>query len=499
MNKSNISEYISFHAQSMPDKIIFEEISGRNTSYLDFDKKINQCCNYLNDKGIKQNDIISLCIDNNLSFLILYFASIRSNIIVNPLPFSLSSSEIIKNLDLIKPKYIFHQNKDLKNQFSSISEVDIKSTNLFLDVLEKLDKNKWVCKNSLDDISCIYHSSGTTGDPKCVEYSHNNMLNLIESIVEGFGYNKDTRFLGVLPLGHTAIINYQLLPSVFAGSSLVLAKNFSSIRPDFWDIVNSATINSVELVPTIVFSMLGTPYNPLSVQKNKTLKYVGCGSAPLSKEIQITFKNKFMIPLSNLYGLSETGPSHFDNPLNKNWEPGSIGYPLKVNKCKIFTSDLKEAKDGETGEIALKGENVFVGYFENESAYKKSFHNGYFLTGDLGYKDKAGRFFFVDRVKDLIIRGGVNIVPGEIEELLYQINGIRSAAVYGLPDKLFGEKIVAVIEPKGVLSEDHIKTFLSDKLQRLKIPEVIHFVDSMPKTPSGKIFKRKLKDKLSSS
>ena len=220
MNKSNISEYISFHAQSMPDKIIFEEISGRNTSYLDFDKKINQCCNYLNDKGIKQNDIISLCIDNNLSFLILYFASIRSNIIVNPLPFSLSSSEIIKNLDLIKPKCIFHQNKDLKNQFSSISEVDIKSTNLFLDVLEKLDKNKWVCKNSLDDISCIYHSSGTTGDPKCVEYSHNNMLNLIESIVEGFGYNKDTRFLGVLPLGHTAIINYQLLPSVFAGSSL---------------------------------------------------------------------------------------------------------------------------------------------------------------------------------------------------------------------------------------------------------------------------------------
>lgn len=497
MNKSNISDYISFHAQSVPEKIVFEEISGRHISYQNFDDKVNQCCYYLNSVGIKQNDIISLCIDNNLTFLTLYFASIRSNVIVNPLPFSLSSSEIIKNLGLIKPKYIFHQNKDLKNQFLSISEADIKSTNIFFDVLEKFDKNKWVCKNSLDDISCIYHSSGTTGDPKCVEYSHNNMLNLIESIVEGFGYNEDTRFLGVLPLGHTAIINYQLLPSIFAGSSIVLAKNFSSIRPNFWDIVASAAINSVELVPTIVFSMLNTPYDLGVIKKNTTLKYVGCGSAPLSKEIQSTFKKKFCIPLSNLYGLSETGPSHFDNPIEENWQPGSIGFPLKVNKCKILKSNLEEAKDGETGQIAIKGKNVFVGYFNNDKAYKKAFHNGYFLTGDLGYKDKDGRYFFVDRVKDLIIRGGVNIVPGEIEELLYQIEGVNSVAVYGISDKLFGEKIVAVIEQRSNLNEKDIKTYLSRKLQPLKVPEIIHFVDSMPKTASGKIFKKELKEKLS--
>ena len=120
------------------------------------------------------------------------------------------------------------------------------------------------------------------------------------------------------------------------------------------------------------------------------------------------------------------------------------------------------------------------------------------LTGDLGYKNKAGRFFFIDRVKDLIIRGGVNIIPGEIEELIYQIKDVKLAAVYGLPDKIFGEKIIAVIERQGVISENDIKNYLSDKLQRLKIPEVIHFVDSMPKTPSGKIFKRKLKDMLPS-
>ena len=482
----------------MPEKIVFEEITGRKILYIDFEKKINQCCNYLISKGIIQNDIISLCIGNNLSFLILYFSSLRLNATVNPLPFSLSTSEIIKNLAFIKPKYIFHENKDLESDVSKISTHDIKSTGSFLGSLNGIDEKRVITQNNLNDISCIYYSSGTTGNPKCVEYSHKNMLCLIDSIVKEFNYNENTRFLGVLPLGHTAIINYQLLPCILAGSSLVLAKNFSSIRVDFWDIVHSLSISSVELVPTIVLSMLGTPYDSKTIQKNETLKYVGCGSAPLSKETQIAFKNKFKIPLSNLYGLSETGPSHYDNPLEIDWEPGSIGFPLKVNKCKIFTKDLKEASDGKTGQIGLKGENIFVGYFKNKTAYKQAFHEGYFLTGDLGYKNKAGRFFFIDRVKDLIIRGGVNIIPGEIEEVIYQIKDVKLAAVYGLPDKIFGEKIIAVIERQGVISKNDIKNYLSDKLQRLKIPEVIHFVDSMPKTPSGKIFKRKLKDMLPS-
>ena len=324
------------------------------------------------------------------------------------------------------------------------------------------------------------------------------MLSLIESISDEFGFNSDDIFLGVLPVGHTAIINYQFLPCALVGGRIIIVKNFNSIRPNLWNIINEFSITNFQIVPTILFSMLSTPYEEINIKNNKTLKYLSCGSAPLSINIQEKTKKLFNIPVANLYGLSETGPSHFDNPINEDWKPGSIGFPLTVNECVIIDANNNECSIGEIGQIALKGKNVFKGYFRNEKATKNAFYNDYFLTGDTGYKDGEGRYFFADRIKDLIIKGGVNIVPGEIEELIYKIDDVISVAIIGKEDKLFGEDLVAFVKksPTSKIDGNYIISFLSDYLQPLKIPRDIRFINKMPIGPSGKILKKELKQKI---
>jgi long-chain acyl-CoA synthetase len=219
------------------------------------------------------------------------------------------------------------------------------------------------------------------------------------------------------------------------------------------------------------------------------ISFVGCGSAPLSKTIQNEFFSSFQKPLANLYGLSETGPSHFDNPLETNWKPGSIGKPLSVNNCKI-------ANDGE---ILLRGKNVMLGYFNNDKLTNEVIKDGWFHTGDYGF-EQDGNYYFLDRKKDLIILGGINIYPAEIEDVIYKESRVLECAVFGVEDKTLGEKIVAYIKCslKGhdnlIVMEADLIELCKKHLSRFKIPSVIVFVDEIPKTVSGKILRRSLKE-----
>ncbi|SLM30892.1 hypothetical protein MTBBW1_2510010 [Desulfamplus magnetovallimortis] len=162
----------------------------------------------------------------------------------------------------------------------------------------------------------------------------------------------------------------------------------------------------MEVVPSVLFSLLNTPYKNYDRLRIPHLNYIGCGSAPLPIEIQKKTEKKFGLAVGNLYGLSETGPTHVDNPTKDGWQEGSIGKPLDVNDVKIFNDDGKEVAPGKIGEIAIKGPNVFIGYYKNAEAYNCVMKNDYFLTGDLGFQDEKGVFYFIERKKDLIIKGG---------------------------------------------------------------------------------------------
>jgi acyl-coenzyme A synthetase/AMP-(fatty) acid ligase len=492
--KSNFSDILLEQSLSYPDKIYCQKINGTSLTFFDLERFVNKCCWLYDDLGINFGDIVTIHVPNSISFIIFYFAGIRSGIKVNPCPSTLSERELIKNINFIESRLLItHQFVDRKDDLQDCTCFYFKNDEHLFSILEKYKDNKFKSNIRSDDVSCIYYSSGTTGNTKCIQYTHDNMISLVSSIVKDFKFNNQTKHLGVLPLGHTAIINYSLLPTLYAGGTLILADNFNSVRADIWKIISCYDITYLQIVPTILFSMLSTPYNDKDVNKCNSLSYVGCGSAPLSSESQINFSNKFNIQVANLYGLSETGPSHFDNPLLPGWKPGSIGRPLTVNTCKILGEDMNELGCGEIGQIAIKGKNVFNGYYKNNCAYKDSFYGKYFLTGDLGYKDNSDKFYFVDRKKDLIIRAGVNIVPGEIEEVIFKLKNVKSVAVVGVPHRLFGEEIVAFVEKmNSSLRKDQVIDILAEHLQLLKRPSKIIFVNSMPKTPSGKILKRKL-------
>jgi len=496
--ENNFSDILTEKSVLYPNKVFCHKINGQKITFLKLEQNVNRCCRLYEEMGVGSGDVVTISIPNSISFIIFYIAGIRSGLKINPCPSTLSKNELVKNINFVESKLL------ITHKLIDVAHIPVKclcfkfnNDDDLLLRLESFTDQQYMKEICSDDVACIYYSSGTTGNSKCVLYSHKNMLSLTKSIVEAFQFLPESIHLGVLPLGHTAITNYQLLPSLYAGSTLFLADNFNSIRQDIWKIVADYNITYLQVVPTILFAMIATPYDDRYIKLNRTLKYIGCGSAPLSIESQIKFYNRFNVKVANLYGLSETGPSHFDNPLLPNWEPGSIGYPLTVNDCKIFSKDLNELKAGEIGQIGLKGDNIFVGYYKNKEAYKNAFFNDYFLTGDLGYKDDKGKYYFADREKDLIIKGGVNIVPGEIEEIIFKLKNVQSTAVIGVPHELFGEEIIAFVEKKdSSLEKNQVIDVLAEHLQPLKRPNRIIFVDNMPVGPSGKILKRKLREKL---
>ena len=267
---------------------------------------------------------------------------------------------------------------------------------------------------------------------------------------------------------------------------MIIAESFSKIAPNFFKILSEEKINYTQVVPTIVYMLLKINYKIKDLDFN-SLMFVGCGSSILPLETQNKFEEKFGIKIGNLYGLSETGPTHVDDPRADDWRPGTIGIPLDVNECKI----------SKESEILIKGKNVFSGYYKNQKLYKKVVKDGWFYTGDL-VSCQNGRHIYKDRSKDLIIKGGINIVPAEVEEILYINQDIYEAVVIGITHDIHGEEIIAAVSLKDASQDkSNVKSelyeLLSKNLSSYKHPIDILFFDSLPKTHSGKLKRREVK------
>ena len=434
--------------------------------------------------GLTKNhqEIITVVLPNSIEYIEILVACIITGNIFNPIPFFTSDDELERILKYIQPKLLissrdFHKKPDL-NEFC-IKPSEFSESSATLSSLSELEI-------AGSEIAALYYSSGTTGSPKGVLYSHDNVFYLINSINNGFGFNRDTKHLAILPFGHTASINYNIFPSLFNCSNLIIAESFSRIAPNFFKILSEEEINYTQLVPTIIYMLLKIKYEIKNLNLN-FLMFIGCGSSILPKETQNQFQEKFGIKIGNLYGLSETGPSHIDDPRRDNWIPGSIGVPLDVNECKL-TSDY---------ELLIKGRNVFSGYFKNEKLYNEVVQDGWFKTGDI-VEYFNGIYFFKDRSKDLIIKGGINIVPAEVEEILYMHKSIYEVAVVGIEHDIHGEEIIAGVSIKGNFQEKKIikkelYNLLSNNLSSYKHPIDILFFESLPKTQSGKLKRMEVK------
>jgi len=469
--------------------------SGINSNFINIDTGVqknlsevhsnsNKIANNLN---IQYPDKVMVVLPNSIEFIEILIGVFINGSIFCPVPYFLEKQEFKKLIGYVKPALIITDRIDLENEYGNETK--------FLSYAQIIESSKVIKRSQYkikaENVASLYYSSGTTGNPKGVLYSHKNISSLINSIVKKFQFNKNDRHLTMLPFGHTASINYNILPSLMTGGDLYITSGFEKIRTNFFSTISKYEITYTQIVPTILFLL-----NKLNINVNETnlkkLKYIGCGSSVLPLSSQKEFIDKYGIKISNLYGLSETGPSHFDNPLEKDWIPGSIGHPLDVNECKI----------SDDGEMMLKGENIFVGYHNNDDLYKKTVVDGWFYTGDIcQFKDK--KYWYLDRKKDLIIKSGINIQPSEVEEVIYETKDVLECGVISIPDEIQGEKIIAIIIKTKNANKESLKELIKiackKKLSNYKIPSEIVFWEALPKTLSKKISRKKIRDKYLSS
>ena len=476
--KITLVDYFAEHLES--NKIIHELDTGVQKNYTQvFENALGLAAGL----EINQGDRLTVILPNSSAWVEYFLASMMGGWVFSPVPYFVNVQELKKILAYVNPKAIVTDREDINENLGNKYNV--------LKVYEEQVsyKNYKRPQISENQAAALYYSSGTTGNPKGVMYSHRNMTSLIASIIRGYKFSSEDRQFAFLPFGHTASINYNILPALMVGCDLIISHGFEKLRQNFFKVLAENRITYTQIVPTVLLMLNKLDMNNKGIDLS-SLKFIGCGSSTLPLVSQIEFMETYKIKVANLYGLSETGPSHIDDPREPDWIPGSIGYPLDVNKCEI-------AKDGE---ILLKGENIFIGYYQNESLYKEAINEGWFHTGDLG-EEKDGKFFFTDRKKDLIIKGGINIVPMEVEEAIYFHPSVAECVVIGKFSKIHGEEIVAVVVKTDNAPEEpqltrEIKDYCKQKLSSYKIPSMIFYWESLPKTASKKLIRRQVREKI---
>jgi long-chain acyl-CoA synthetase len=346
-----------------------------------------------------------------------------------------------------------------------------------------------------DSRALLMYTSGTTGTPKGVMLTQSNLASNARIISEEHALGPTDRVTAILPLYHINAFAVTMLAPLAHGGSLAMPPRFSAGK--FWDMAVRHECTWINMVPTIVSFLLEGEAPPRDAITR--IRFCRSASAPLPPEHLLAFQQKFGIGVIETMGLTETVAPAFSNPLDPaKRKVGSVGRPSGC-EARVVDEKGEDRADGEAGEVVIRGPQVTPGYYKNEAATAAAFFPGGWLrTGDIGHRDADGFFFITGRIKELIIKGGENIAPREIDEVLLRHPAVLDAAAVGVPDKHYGQEIAACV----ILREGHdctaeeLREFCSGHLGRFKVPKSIHFVDELPRGPSGKVQRLKLVDLL---
>jgi long-chain acyl-CoA synthetase len=340
-----------------------------------------------------------------------------------------------------------------------------------------------------EDTAVILYTSGTTGHPKGAELTHGNLIsNTDVTRTDIVGARPDDVIFGGLPLFHVFGQTVALNVAVAAGACLTLLPRFDAEHA--LRIVAGHRVTVFEGVPTMYVALLHQPNR--ADYDTSSLRICISGGAALPVEVLRGFEEAYSVPLLEGYGLSETSPVASFNHPDREHKPGSIGTPIRDVRMRLVDGDGREVARDEVGEIAISGPNVMKGYWQRPEATAEAIRDGWFHTGDLARADEDGYFFIVDRKKDLIIRGGYNVYPREIEEVLYEHPAIAEAAVIGRPHPALGEEIAAAValKPGAAATPAELRDYVKSQVAAYKYPRHVWIVGSLPKGPTGKIQKR---------
>jgi long-chain acyl-CoA synthetase len=338
------------------------------------------------------------------------------------------------------------------------------------------------------DGALLLYTSGTTGRPKGVLLSHGNVLAGVDAIRVAFDIRASERTLCVMPLSHTNALMFSTLPFLMAGATTILRARFSASR--HWDLCWKYRPTSFSASPTILRLLLEHPDGP---GKNPELDYIKAASAPTPIELAETFEARFGKGLLlETYGLTETTAINLSNPLRGKRKFGSIGRPVPPQEVRVVNEQGEEMPPGVIGEIVIRGPTVMQGYYRDPEATATTIRDGWVHSGDLAYADEDGYVFIIGRHKEMIIRGGENVSPLEVERVLAQHPSIREVAVVGIPDAIWGEVIGACVVRQGDVEESELIGFAGLQLASFKVPQRVIFVDELPRNGIGKVVRRSL-------
>jgi long-chain acyl-CoA synthetase len=492
---ANLATVLTNTAEQNGDQTAFK-LDDVELSYSMLDEGSSRVAALLKSKGLEAGDRVGLMMPNVPYFPVIYFGILRAGGVVVPMNVLLKAREVAFYLEDPGAKLLFAWGDFAEAAEAGAeqagTEVILVKPGEFEKLLAEQEPDSDVAEKSDEDTAVILYTSGTTGKPKGAELTHANLYRNSAGVSEKLGeMGKDDVLLGALPLFHSFGQTCTMNSAVSVGATVTMLPRFDPDKA--LEIIERDKVTIFQGVPTMYNAMLHS--ESCESADCSSLRTCMSGGAAMPAELMRAFEEKFGCIILEGYGLSETSPVASFNHPDKERKPGSIGTPIEGVEMQVWDDDGNEVDQGEVGEIVIRGHNIMKGYWNRDDANKEAItEDGWFRTGDMAKVDEDGYFFIVDRKKDLIIRGGYNVYPREIEEVLYEHPAIQEAAVVGVPHDELGEEVgAAVVLKEGESVEaDELKSYVKDQVAAYKYPRVIWFVDELPMGPTGKILKREI-------
>lgn len=497
-------ELVALNAEKYPD-VPFLNFYDEITTYRDLDRKTDAFAAYLQQNGIEKGDIVSFMMGNTPGLFDTLLGTQKIGAIGGPISCWWQAPEVEYLVSDCRPKVLVVDPEfapvvsAIKEKIPSVEKIIINSPMpMDLDFpheyLPEIIAGNYAAPTpadppTADDVAALMYTSGTTGRPKGVMLTHNCIIAGSRVKTMHIPVQPGERSLCVLPLFHSGGLNDLAFPSLFGGATIVLRRNFSA--SEFWNCVEQYQVNAFYIVPTMWNILLKA--QEASQVDTRSLRFGISGAAPIPPEQLAECESRFSVPILEGYGLTETAGAITVNPLD-NRKCGSIGKVLPGIEVKIAGENDEPLGPGAIGEIAAKGDTVMKGYFNKPEATAETVKDGWLHTGDVGYMDEEGFLFIVDRKKDLIIRGGVNVYPKEIENVISTHPSVDAVSVIPAPHEIYGQVATACVVLKRGETVDaaELRAFCGERMADYKVPAHVVIRASLPKNAVGKVLKKDL-------
>jgi len=481
------------------DSVLLTTQSGISYTYRDAENWSARIANSLVQLGLQPGDRVSAQVEKSVEALWLYLATLRAGMVFHPLNPAYTDAEMAFFLQDAAPALLVCDSKRetaLKRLCQAMAPVHVRTldadgSGTLMQAPQECSLEFATVETLSTDLAALVYSSGTTGRPKGIMLSHGNLVENVSVLVEYWGFNHNDCLLHALPIFHVHGLFVAIGCVLMSGSSMRWLQGFE-VDSTLENLPHSTVMMGV---PTYYTRLLAQPR--FTASSCESMRLFISGSAPLLADTFAEFQRRTGHTILERYGMTETG-MNTSNPLHGLRRAGTVGLPLPGVAVRVCDADNRVLANNEVGELQVRGANVFSGYWKLPQQTAHDFtSDGFFRTGDLAQIDEDGYVSIVGRAKDIVISGGLNVYPKEIELLLDQIPGVKESAVIGLPDADFGEVVVAVVVPVdgAALSADGMLRAIGASVARFKVPKRILFVDELPRNAMGKVRKDVLRNR----